>query len=66
MVDDKPKKAHNAPQAGKKADKKEKKAGKHSNAPKNAKVNQKKKKKKKKRLFFSLIDLVTNKKIITI
>ena len=40
MVEDKPKKAHNAPQAGKKADrKKERKAGKHSNAPKNAKVS---------------------------
>ncbi|KAI8146829.1 hypothetical protein BJV82DRAFT_600037 [Fennellomyces sp. T-0311] len=39
MVEDKPKKAHNAPQAGKKADrKKERKAGKHSNAPKNAKA----------------------------
>ncbi|KAI7850342.1 hypothetical protein BDC45DRAFT_487971 [Circinella umbellata] len=38
MVEDKPKKAHNAPQAGKKADKKEKKLGKHSNAPKNAKA----------------------------
>ncbi|KAI9263384.1 hypothetical protein BDA99DRAFT_510092 [Phascolomyces articulosus] len=39
MVDEKPKKAHNAPQAGKKAErKKEKKAGKHSNAPQNAKA----------------------------